>query len=52
MLFGVVSAVNFLFVKEEFYHLTDGVAMGSPILSVAANLIMEELEEEAMKIAE
>ena len=38
--------------KGEFYHLTDGVAKGSLISSVVANLFMEELEEEATKITE
>ena len=43
---------TFFSFKGEFYHLTDGVAMGSSISSVVANLFMEELEEEAMKIVE
>ena len=43
---------TFFSFKGEFYHLTNGVAMGSPISSVVANLFMVELEEEAMKIAE
>ena len=38
--------------REEFYHLTDGVAMGSPISSVVANLFMEVFESEAIEKAE
>ena len=33
---------TFFSFKGEFYHLTDGVATGSPISSVVANLFMEE----------
>ena len=42
---------TFFSFKGEFYYPADGVAMRSPILLVVANLFMEELEEEAMKIA-
>ena len=37
--------------RAKFYHLTDGVAMGSPASSVVANIFMEHFEEEALETA-
>ena len=37
--------------RGEFFHLQDGVAMGSPVSSVVANLFMEHFEERAIKEA-
>ena len=34
--------------RGKFYHLTDGVAMGSPASSVVANVFMEALEQKAL----
>ena len=31
--------------REKYYRLTDGVAMGSPVSSIAANLFVERFEE-------
>ena len=33
---------------EEFYQMTDGLAMGSPISPVVANIFMEDLERNAI----
>ena len=32
----------------KFFHLTEGVPMGSPVSSVVANLFMDDFEERAM----
>ena len=37
--------------RERFYKLTDGVAMGSPVSSVMANILIERLEEVALRSA-
>ena len=37
--------------RDGFCHLTDSVAMDSPISSVAANLLMEAFEEKALRTA-
>lgn len=37
--------------QNEFFRLTDGVAMGSPVSSVVANLFMESLESRAISTA-
>ena len=37
--------------QEKYYRLTDGVAMGSPVSSVVANIFMEEFEERAISMA-
>ena len=34
--------------RGNFFHLTEGIAMGSPVSSVLANLFMEDFEERAM----
>ena len=34
--------------REKYYRLTDGVAMGSPVSSIVANLFMERFEEGAL----
>ena len=43
--------VRNLIYRGKVYHLTDGVAIGSPILSVMANLFMEHLESNALTTA-
>lgn len=42
---------TFFSFRGRFYHLNDGVAMGSPVSSVVANLFMEAFEEEALRTA-
>ena len=37
--------------RNQFYRLADGVAMGSPVSSVVANIFMECLEERALRNA-
>ena len=37
--------------EGKFYRLTDGVAMGSPVSSIVANLFMENLEDRATSTA-
>ena len=37
--------------RNKYYRLMDGVAMGSPVLSVVANLFMERFEEGALQDA-
>ena len=43
------NLVYFTF-RGGLYHLTNGVAMGSPVSSVVANLFMEAFEEKALRI--
>ena len=38
--------------RDGFYHLKDGVAMGSPVSSIVANLFMEAFEQSALKSAQ
>ena len=45
-----LEAMYFTF-RGNFFHLTDGVAMGSPVSSIVANLFMENYEENALKEA-
>ena len=42
---------TFFSFRGKFYHLTDGVAMGSPVSSVVANLFMEAFEQRALREA-
>ena len=42
---------TFFSFRGKFYHLTDGVAMGSPVSSVVANLFMEAFEQRALSEA-
>ena len=35
--------------RERFFQFTDGVAMGSPVSSVVANLFMQDFQEDAIK---
>ena len=37
--------------QDNFYHLTDGLAMGSPVSSVVANMLMENSESKALDSA-
>ena len=37
--------------RDKYYRLMDGVAMGSPVSSVVANLFMERFEEGALQDA-
>ena len=34
--------------REEFYQMTDGLAMGSPVSPVVANVFMEDLQRNAI----
>ena len=34
--------------REDFYQMTDGLAMGSPVSPVVANILMEDLERNAI----
>ena len=34
--------------RKKFFHLKDGVAMGSPVSSIVANIFMEDFEERVM----
>ena len=42
-----LTSTYFVF-QEKYYRLSDGVAMGSPVSSVVANLFMERLEKDAL----
>ena len=44
-----LKSTYFTFRERLFFQLTDGVAMGSPVSSVVANLFMEDFEEGAIK---
>ena len=35
----------------NFYHLTDGMAMGLPVSSAIANMFLEDLESKALEMA-
>ena len=37
--------------QGQFYHLQDGVAKGSPVSSVVANIFMQHFEEKAIRAA-
>ena len=37
--------------RGQFYQLTDGVAMGSPVSSVVANIFMMNFEKRALRLA-
>ena len=39
---------SYLQFQDSFYELIDGVAMGSPLSPIVANLYLEHLEEEAI----
>ena len=45
-----LTSTYFVF-QEKYYRLSDGVAMGSPVSSVVANLFMERLEKDALRPA-
>ena len=45
-----LTSTHFSF-QGKYCRLTGGVAMGSPVSSVVANLFMESLEEKAMNTA-
>ena len=51
MLLEICLTSTYFSFQEKYYRLTDGVAMGSPVSSVVANLFMESLEEKAMNTA-
>ena len=42
---------TFFSFRGKIYHLTDGVAMGSPVPSLVANLFMEAFEQRAIREA-
>ncbi|CAK1598351.1 unnamed protein product [Parnassius mnemosyne] len=42
---------GYLLWKEEFYMQVDGVAMGSPVSPVVADIFMEDFEEKALLTA-
>ena len=42
---------TFFSFRGKFYHLTDGVAMGSTVSSVVANLFMEAFQQRALREA-
>ena len=50
-LLEVCLASNYFSFRGKYYRLADGVAMGSPVSSVVANLFMEDLEEVAIRTA-
>ncbi|CAG4972614.1 unnamed protein product [Parnassius apollo] len=39
---------GYLLWKEEFYKQVDGVAMGSPVSPIVADIFMEDFEEKAL----
>ena len=45
-----LTSTYFVF-QEKYYRLADGVAMGSPVSSVVANMFMEHFEERAISTA-
>ena len=45
-----LTSTYFVF-QERYYRLSDGVAMGSPVSSVVANIFMEHVEETALVTA-
>ncbi|CAG4938163.1 unnamed protein product [Parnassius apollo] len=42
---------GYLLWKEEFYKQVDGVAMGSPVSPIVADIFMEDFEEKALLTA-
>jgi len=50
-LFRHVSTSTYFCFNGQYYEQTDGVAMGSPLSPVIANLYMEEFENKAIQQA-
>ena len=50
-LLEICLRLTYLTFRGEFFHLQDGVAMGSPVSSVVANLFMEHFRERAIEEA-
>jgi hypothetical protein len=50
-LFRHVLTTSYFSSNGQFYEQNDGVAMGSPLCPVIANLYMKDFEERALELA-